>query len=1021
MEQFSGRESTYREQANVERKTRHNPLKQIGDFDVVREIGRGGMGVVYEAIDRTLQRRVALKVLHQSALATQKHVERFRRESHLAAQLHHTNIVSVFGVGEEGDSHFYAMQYVDGVSLHDIICGFQNPSSESVVRRDSDICAGLEIAKSLQESDSADSRHPVSDFSQTFLSEAFSPAESTLRSGVEQTIELDAVSASNAINAVPSIETKSQSHFASTAVVHQLGPKYWNSVARLGIQVAHALHHAHSNGILHRDIKPANLLIDAKGTVWVADFGLAKLNTYDDLTKTGDVVGTLKYMAPEQLGGRADERTDVHALGQTLYELLAFRPTCTGETYKDIFAQKQSPQVAPIRNAVPSIPRDLDTIVQKALEFDPSKRYTTAKALANDLQRFLDDRPIKARRVTSIEHVWRWCRRNRIVATLGATTACLFLLLPFVLGWAYMQKSAQNEQIESTLKAALTGFDEIFSPYAEDESATALAFSDSSSSEIQNLAPAMLTQDTARVLEGILKFYDRLAMANVGTNDVDLATESARARRRVGELYQRLGQFEKAIAAYQDALMRYSNLAKRTPGLWIEIARIYQSVGSIHAEQQQHKLARQQYELAFELLNSKDLGEGKDYELARTHYSLGQRVVFEGDDRSAPFGAPVPPSDENESERVDHLRKAVKLLEGLGAREENANPTHRLLLALCLRDMDNHHQASGDDYSERSQAVDLLERLVEDYPNVPQYRFELSELYRGNHPGPHGGVPKPQGRMEQLHKARELSEGLVDEHRNIASYRIHLAHVYAHLGIVYGTRGDLRGAEEFSRKACKTHESVIADFPGLAALSSRLSNNDKVRLADGILQLHRWEEVIELLQPLAEKLDESLKMKTMTELDAADARFTLYRCAELLQPAYEGVGDDVGYVVANAWLSDLSLEDEMRLAAHNAGLPLAGGRRGPPDPRRRGGPRGRPPRGRDGGFFPPPHMLGPKHRSHELADLSMSYDQNHDRYLTRDELPTRMGKEWFSRVDKNYDGEVHARELRDFFEDGDRR
>ena len=204
---------------------------------------------------------------------------------------------------------------------------------------------------------------------------------------------------------------------------------FFRSVARIGLQVAEALEYANRQGVLHRDVKPSNLLLDPKGNVWVADFGLAKAADAEDITHSGDIVGTVRYMAPERFAGKCDARSDVYALGLTLYELLALRPAFAAADRHELMRRVMSEEPERLRGLVPHLPRDLETIVHKAIDRDPARRYPTAAALAEDLQRFLDDKPIKARRVTAAEQAWRWARRNPAVASLAAG-----LLLALVAG-----------------------------------------------------------------------------------------------------------------------------------------------------------------------------------------------------------------------------------------------------------------------------------------------------------------------------------------------------------------------------------------------------------------------------------------------------------------------------------------------------------------------------------------------------------------------------------------------------------
>ncbi len=205
--------------------------------------------------------------------------------------------------------------------------------------------------------------------------------------------------------------------------------EYCRSVARVGLQVADALAYAHKQGILHRDIKPSNLLLDLQGTVWVTDFGLAKAEDADELTHTGDIVGTVRYMAPERFEGSSLPQSDVYALGMTLYEMLTLRPAF-GDSNRARLIQRILKEEPPApRKLDPRIPRDLETVILKAIAHDPARRYATAGELAEDLRRFLADRPIQARRSRLPERFWRWCRRNPAIASLTVIIALLLCVV----------------------------------------------------------------------------------------------------------------------------------------------------------------------------------------------------------------------------------------------------------------------------------------------------------------------------------------------------------------------------------------------------------------------------------------------------------------------------------------------------------------------------------------------------------------------------------------------------------------
>jgi WD40 repeat protein/serine/threonine protein kinase len=413
------------------------PPERLGDFRILREIGRGGMGVVYQAEQESLGRCVALKVLGTPTLLDPQKLRRFHREARAAANLHHTNIVPVFGVGEEQGLHYYVMQFIPGLSLDEVL-------HELKRRRARDDGARLDGAPK--------SRGPelsATDVAQSLWSGripsvvAAAPAE-------------DAPPAATA-SARPMAPTRDTSSSATLpgepdlSAVTGSARRYFQSVARLGVQIAAALEYAHQQGTLHRDIKPSNLLLDAHGTVWITDFGLAKATDDNDLTHTGDVVGTVRYMAPERFRGRCDARSDIYALGLTLYELLAFRPAFPASDRHDLIRQISQEEPPRLRRLDPSVPRDLETIVHKALEKEPAHRYASARQMADDLQRFIDDRPIAARRSSLAERLRRWCRRNPVIAML--TAAVGLSLLSGIIASSYFAWQA-NRRYRQALASA---------------------------------------------------------------------------------------------------------------------------------------------------------------------------------------------------------------------------------------------------------------------------------------------------------------------------------------------------------------------------------------------------------------------------------------------------------------------------------------------------------------------------------------------------------------------------------------
>src|SRR5262245_310239 len=389
-------------------------LAQVGDYRILCEIGRGGMGVVYEAEQQALGRRVALKVLPKSAAGDGSAQVRFQREARAAARMHHTNIVPVFDVGQDGDHLYYAMQLIHGQGLDLVIDDLKRLREQSTNAARS--ANGAE-SHAAQKSIAASLLH--GQFERENLAPP-EPADSRATAAYEMRPTSSAV-------------LPGQSELSG---VESNRRGYYRSVAQIGLQTTSALAYAHARGIIHRDIKPGNLLLDAAGNVWVTDFGLAKTGD-GGVTHTGDILGTIRYMAPERFRGQCDVRADVYAVGLTLYELLALKPAYASADRLQLIEQLRQADPPTPRTRDPRIPLDLDTIVVKAIDKDPKRRYQSADELAEDLQRFVADEPIKARRIGTLERFARWCRRNPAVAASLAASALILVVGFSLVTWKW--------------------------------------------------------------------------------------------------------------------------------------------------------------------------------------------------------------------------------------------------------------------------------------------------------------------------------------------------------------------------------------------------------------------------------------------------------------------------------------------------------------------------------------------------------------------------------------------------------
>ncbi len=385
--------------------------KTLGDFEIIRELGRGGMGVVYEARQKSLKRTVALKVLSSGLGLSSKAILRFCREAEAAGKLHHTNIVPIYTTGQDRGVHFYAMELIDGPSLDAVI---REVRSESNARENDG------------QSDRTDE----------------------LPAWVKETALFTGPKTKSPGQDSGPTRVTSSSQIRQSSVVS--GRSYFDHVATMIADVAEALDHAHEHGVIHRDIKPSNLLLAPDGRLSVTDFGLARMLEQPGMTMSGEFVGSPLYMSPEQItAGRVslDHRTDIYSLGATLYELLALQPPFPGQTRDQVLSQILHKDAVSPRKLNRRIPVDLDTICMKAIDKDPDRRYQTAGQLANDLRKYVNRHAISIKRQGLAEKTFRWIRRNQL-----ATAFIAFVVAVLCVGLIAWHLDYEQERRDAILK-----------------------------------------------------------------------------------------------------------------------------------------------------------------------------------------------------------------------------------------------------------------------------------------------------------------------------------------------------------------------------------------------------------------------------------------------------------------------------------------------------------------------------------------------------------------------------------------
>jgi serine/threonine protein kinase len=504
----------------------------LGDFRLLREIGHGGMGVVYEAEQLSLGRRIALKVLPFALTLDPRQLQRFKNEARAAAHLHHSHIVPIYSVGCERGVHFYAMQYIDGQPLSAVI---------NELRQLARIGKSSGARSAEREAQNPNQEAPCAPRSALCASLADQPTGPYVpRSEASREMAADA---------------PTTPRMAGTTLPSTSGPVFFQTIARFGLQAAEALDHAHQLGVVHRDIKPANLLLDTSGHLWVTDFGLAQFQSDAALTVTGDLVGTLRYMSPEQAlarRGLVDHRTDLYSLGATLYELLTLVPAFDGRDREELLRQITFDEPRPLRRLNRAIPVDLETIVLKAMAKRVEDRYATAQELAEDLRRFLDHKPIRARRPAPWERVVKWSRRHKAFVT-SAAVLLFILLLGFAVSTVLIAHEQANTEAAYKRERAAYEAEARQRKLADANFRQARAMLDFFAQvSDEELADQPGVRDVRRkLLEAALQYYQDFIDQH--GDDPSIHDELVASHLRIANILQAMGEKADAVAAMEQA------------------------------------------------------------------------------------------------------------------------------------------------------------------------------------------------------------------------------------------------------------------------------------------------------------------------------------------------------------------------------------------------------------------------------------------------------------------------------------
>jgi serine/threonine protein kinase/tetratricopeptide (TPR) repeat protein len=483
---------------------------RIGHYQILEEIGRGGMGVIYRARQQHSGRIVALKRVLSFHSDSPETLARFRREAEAASLLDHPNILPIYEVGESEDGlPFFAMKFAPGGSLKEV---------------------------------------------------------------------------GPALNHAPL------------------------RIVPLMVKVARAVQSAHAQGLLHRDLKPGNILLDARSEPLVSDFGLAKwLDASNDLTRTMTIFGTPGYIAPEQVRGptvRSGPASDIYSLGAILFDLLAGRPPFLGEHALAVVSQAVENTAPPLRSLVPSIDRDLETICARCLDRDPAARYSSADALADDLERWIQGKAILARPISPPARIWRWSRRNRVLAS--ALCGCL------VLGGIGVARHLHSQQLQAALNR-------------EQLAAHSIA-----------ILPLLNLDDGEPDLHGTHAMADILQqqMANVGVSAVHAAERPPRwtgagtqeevdeAAKKTGNRAVLTGTLRKVPSGTRYSLHLINPANHELLGIWI-----FEGSDDLGALLQMHKVGASAYELLGKHSSRAPVDPGMENDAARPYMIAGRDLL----------------------------------------------------------------------------------------------------------------------------------------------------------------------------------------------------------------------------------------------------------------------------------------------------------------------------------------------------------------------------------------------------------
>jgi tetratricopeptide (TPR) repeat protein len=590
---------------------------------------------------------------------------------------------------------------------------------------------------------------------------------------------------------------------------------YFRSVAQIGVQTAAALSYAHSRGIIHRDIKPGNLILDTTGNVWVTDFGLAKTGE-GAMTHTGDILGTVRYMSPERFRGQCDVRADVYALGMTLYEMLTLKAAyASGDRLKLIELIRQTEAASP-RSVDARVPLDLETIVMKAIDKDPKRRYQSADELGEDLQRFVNDEPIKARRIGAVERLSRWCWRNPAVAGLAAAALVLMAVGTAVSTWQAVVATRARADLAAKHAALEQEQAKVEARFALAQKAIALFHTGVSEDLLLKNAESQGLR--TKLLKEAAGFYADLEKLLAGP-DAKSRQALAAAYYQLAELTDKIGDKKEALAIHRKALALRRELAAAEGAdveTRLDVARSLGKVGGLLKATGDRTGALAAFEEERELaqrLEAECPTDAVRSVLAKSHHDIGFLLERSG----------------KRKEAMAWYRKALVVRQKLA----DANPA----VADYQRDLcDTHNNVAvvlvqtgkpEETLTAWRKALAVQQKLAEDHPDVADFQQGLAYTH-GNIGLLLSMTGKPEEAMASFAEALDLFQKLADANPAVTDFKFDLGKAHANIGYALSQAGKLKEATEAHQKGLPIYQKLVDANPTVTGYKpelARASNN----------------------------------------------------------------------------------------------------------------------------------------------------------------------------------------------------